>query len=697
MLRLIRSISTLFIALVVAATSSTLASAVERSTYLVMPNPGAVSEVRSLISSLGEYPEEQLQLLDDLFVVDLLPEAAQSLAASSAVAYIEQDSPVSLTAVQEPAPSWGQDRIDGALDGKYNFPSQSGEGVIAYVFDTGVAADHPDLAGRVSQGFDVIGNNQANTDCHFHGTHVAGTIGGTQFGLAKKVSIVPLRVLDCNGSGSIVGVMRAINWTIANHPTGTPAVANFSLGGGRNLSFNNAISALVDKGITTVVAAGNERTDACTRSPASALDAITVGSTDRFDNRSSFSNFGECVDVFAPGSGILSANAKNYTTPIALSGTSMASPHVAGVAALILGTSPSALPEQVASVITDLSQKGIVNGSNTIVGNRLANVPSESAVPIPSLPGAPTGLQVVNSGKGFVSFGWDAVAGAASYQVEYRKASQNTALISSVNTTSFTVTGLSGGEVAYLRVRAVVDGSTTRFSSIVSGRSVVEIASEPREVQVSALSKNSAIISWSLPSYLGGASTLTYRVEMKTTGEWMPIGSGPSSNVQLSNMNVPHQFRVFAVNEAGVSAPSAIATFDPALVYQVQTMSAIIQGGSNLDLSWLSDAPAGTKFEVSLSQLYRSNTTQTVIVEGNQHRFTGLIRMTAYRIQVTPIGSIRGVGLTQQLVTSAVTPSAPRFISTVRTDAGWQLRFSAPTDNGGVPVVTHRLEALVDG
>ena len=214
------------------------------------------------------------------------------------------------------------------------------------------------------------------------------------------------------GTGTGAGVIAGMDWTITDKANNgiTKAVANMSLGGGFSQAENDAAAAMVNAGIVLVVAAGNERTDACTRSPASALDAITVGSTDRFDNRSSFSNFGECVDVFAPGSGILSANAKNYTTPIALSGTSMASPHVAGVAALILGTSPSALPEQVASVITDLSQKGIVNGSNTIVGNRLANVPSESAVPIPSLPGAPTGLQVVNSGKGFVSFGWDAVA-----------------------------------------------------------------------------------------------------------------------------------------------------------------------------------------------------------------------------------------------------------------------------------------------
>ena len=239
-----------------------------RTTYIVMPKEGQALELRGAISALGEFPEDQLTLVDDLFIIDLLPEDAAKLSASEFVSFIEADAPITTSDTQSPTPSWGLDRIDGVFDNSFSYPNKSGSGVRVYVFDTGVAGNHPDLIGRVTQGFDVIGSNQANTDCHYHGTHVAGTIAGTSFGLAKNATVVPIRVLGCTGSGSTSGILRAINWVIANHPSGVAGVANMSLGGGRNLSFNAAIASLVDRGIATVVAAGNSRADACTASSA---------------------------------------------------------------------------------------------------------------------------------------------------------------------------------------------------------------------------------------------------------------------------------------------------------------------------------------------------------------------------------------------------------------------------------------------
>jgi subtilisin family serine protease len=697
LIRFMRAFFILVLSVAVGATSTMAAYADSRSTYIVMPNEGSANEVRTLITSLGEYPEAQLALVDDLFIIDLLPEDAAVLAQSPAVAFIEQDAPVVTAGTQNPTPSWGLDRVDGTLDGSYGFPDQSGEGVIAYVFDTGVAADHPDLVGRVAQGFDAFGANQANKDCHYHGTHVAGTIAGTEYGVAKKASVVPLRVLDCGGSGSISGVMRAINWTIANHPAGTPAVANFSLGGGRSNGFNAAIATLVESGITTVVAAGNERTDACTRSPASTIEAITVGATDRFDTRSSFSNFGECVDIFAPGSAIVSADARNYTRPVALSGTSMAAPHVAGVAALILGQSPTALPEQVEVALFQLSQPGIVNNSQTLRGNRLSNVPGPTWTPIPTIPGAPTGLVSTQTGRGFAEFSWDEVPGVTGYQVEFRKGSQNAFSFAAAATNKFRVEGLSGGEMAYIRVRAVVAGATTKFSATVGARSSVEVSSEPRNLTLDATSKNGMVLTWATPSYLGGASNLTYRVEMKTTGDWYAINSGPSNTLRISDMRTPHQFRVFAINEAGTSASSAEVTFDPALVYAVQTLSATIESGSNANLSWQSDAPAGTNFEVVLTRATGAPAPITYTVQGSEYRLTGLTRMTGYRVTVTPVGSIRGLQANTTFATAAVAPGAPRIVSNSRQESGWVLTFGAPADNGGVVITSYRLEQLVAG
>ena len=697
MLRFARAIFILVLSVAVGATSSMAAYADARATYIVMPNQGSSSEVRALISSLGEYPEAQLTQVDEMFIVDLLPETAAAIALSPAVAFVEQDTPITTAGTQNPTPSWGLDRVDGSMDGSFNFPDQSGEGVIAYIFDTGVAATHPDLVGRVAQGFDVIGNNEANTDCHYHGTHVAGTVAGTQYGVAKKASIVPLRVLSCTGSGSTTGVIRAINWTIANHPAGTPAVANFSLGGSRSAGFNAAITKLVESGITTVVAAGNERTDACTRSPASTLEAITVGATDQFDNRSSFSNFGECVDLFAPGSSITSADARNFTRPVALSGTSMAAPHVAGVAALILGLSPNALPEQVEAALVQLSQPGVVKNSSTVRGNRLSNVPGTSWTPMPNLSGAPTGLVSTGTGKGFADFGWDAVAGATGYQVEFRKGSQNAFTLVSSATNTFRVEGLSGGEFAYVRVRAIASGITSKFSATVGARSSVEAPSAPQNLTLDATSKFGTVLSWATPSYLGGASSLTYRVEMKTTGDWRGINSGPGTSMSITDMRTPHQFRVFAVNEAGTSAPSAEVTFDPALVFAVQTMSAVIEGGSSLNVSWISDAPASTKFLVTLRKSVGTPDPMVFTVEGNQHRITGLVRMTPYRVSVVPVGTVRGLEARVDFATAAVAPGAPRLSSNARQAAGWMLNFQAPSDNGGVPISSYRLEQFVAG
>jgi subtilisin family serine protease len=232
--------------------------------------------------------------------------------------------------------------------------------VTAYVIDTGIQP-HNEFSGRLGSGYTAINDGRGTTDCNGHGTHVAGTVGGTTYGVAKQVTLVPVRVLGCDGSGTNSGVIAGMDWVAGR---GGPAVANMSLGGGASTATDSAVSRMTSSGVTTVVAAGNENQNACNVSPARASSAITVGSTTNTDARSSFSNWGSCVDIFAPGSNITSAWIGSTSATNTISGTSMASPHVAGVAAQYLQTNPGASPTTVTNALIGNATTGVVSGTN---------------------------------------------------------------------------------------------------------------------------------------------------------------------------------------------------------------------------------------------------------------------------------------------------------------------------------------------
>ncbi|MGA5411107.1 S8 family serine peptidase [Streptomyces lavendulocolor] len=302
----------------------------------------------------GTLKRNYTSAVDGFSASGLTQSEAKRLAADPAVAKVVQNKKFTINATQDNPPSWGLDRVDQADtagDSKYTYPDNAGEGVTAYVIDTGVRVGHKDFEGRAVSGFDAIDNDNDASDGNGHGTHVAGTIAGAAHGVAKKAKVVAVRVLDDNGSGTTEQVVAGIDWVTKNHQG--PSVANMSLGGGVDPALDAAVSKAIASGVTFAIAAGNESSDAGQSSPARVPEAITVASSTKDDQQSDFSNYGSVVDVYAPGSDITSAWNDSDEGTKTISGTSMATPHVAGAAAVYLAGHQDATPEQVAKALTD--------------------------------------------------------------------------------------------------------------------------------------------------------------------------------------------------------------------------------------------------------------------------------------------------------------------------------------------------------
>lgn len=435
------------------------------------------------------------------FAAELSELEALALSQHPSVKYVEEDGEVTITATQSGA-TWGIDRIDQRdlpLSGTYVY-NATGSGVKAYIIDTGILTTHTDFGGRAISGHDAVDGSLPATDCNGHGTHVAGTVGGATWGVAKSVTLVAVRVLDCNGSGTNSGVIAGVNWVASDHAAGAPAVANMSLGGGVSQALDDAVNAAISDGVTFAIASGNSNANACNYSPARVAAAITVNSSTSTDARSSFSNYGTCTDIFAPGSSITSAWYTSTTATNTISGTSMATPHVAGAAALYLEGNPSASPATVASALINNSTPNKITSPGTGSPNRLLYtgfIGGGGGTPAPTISGfSPTsggvGTSVTITGTNFtgasaVSFNNQGATFSVVSSTQINATVPNCSSSGQVRVTtaggtatssgSFTVTGCGGGTPQQLLLNPGFESGNNGNWTITAG--VIDSSASP--------------------------------------------------------------------------------------------------------------------------------------------------------------------------------------------------------------------------
>jgi subtilisin family serine protease len=355
--------------------------------YVVTVSPNASAAM--VAHSQGIDPDAVFSHALNGFVARIPRQAVAGILRNPHVQSVEADGPITGDTQVQADPTWGLDRIDQRelpLDNGYSY-AYTGHGVTAYIIDSGIRFDHVDFEGRAKRGFDAFSDGQDGSDCRGHGTHVAGTVGGRTWGVAKSVRLVSVRVLDCNGRGTVSGAIAGIDWIIRNNAG--PAVANMSLGAAKNESLNQAVRNLAAAGVQVSVAAGNSDTDACTVSPASTREAITVGSagSSRRNVRRPYSNWGDCVDVFAPGSEITSASHLDPVSSVVMSGTSMAAPHAAGVMALWLEAEPTLMSAQLHQLVIANATQDIVEDAKSANAHMLHSLRDGAAsLPPPSSP-----------------------------------------------------------------------------------------------------------------------------------------------------------------------------------------------------------------------------------------------------------------------------------------------------------------------
>jgi len=550
----------------------------EGSYIVVLKGPNGSSSIEADISRAGGRTERRFtHVLNGLSVRIKNSEVAR-LRNNPNVLSVEPDQQMFAVDTQSPTPSWGLDRIDQRslpLNSTFTATAQ-GSGVDTYIVDTGIYASHTEFTGRLAAGFSSIADSNGTNDCNGHGTHVAGTTAGTTYGIAKSATLIPVRVLDCSGSGSNSGVIAGLDWIVAHHISGKAAVVNMSLGGGASTALDTAVQNVINDGIVMVVAAGNSNVDACNTSPARATNALTVGATGQYsagettDSRSSYSNYGPCLDIFAPGSRNTSSWIGGSAAISTISGTSMAAPHVAGVAAVLFGRYPSSTASQIASMLRTSATPNVVISPGTGSPNYLlyldplGGTPSGPDAVTPVAPSAPTAITITPS-SGSLSIKFTAGSAGTSPITNYKYSLDGgvTWLTRSPASTlsPIVVSGLTNGSTYSVSIRAISTAGDGIASTLVNA-TIPSAPSAPLLVTALASANRTARVTWTLG--VNGGSPITSHVVTAylngttTVAKSVTVSGATTTAATVSGLTSgrTYTFRVQAINAYGRSPVS---------------------------------------------------------------------------------------------------------------------------------------------
>ena len=568
--------ATLFLSLPLANMARADQDETEGTYIVVLKSSADLAGEEASIASSGGRTEQRFSHAINALSVRVKHSDASRLRNDPNVLSVELDQPMYALGTQNPTPSWGLDRIDQRalpLDSTFT-EKDNGVGVDVYIVDTGIYTPHFEFTGRLSAGFTAIADGNGTVDCNGHGTHVAGTTAGTTYGIAKSATLIPVRVLDCTGSGSTTGVIAGLDWIVTNHVAGKPAVANMSLGGSASTALDTAVQNVINDGVVMAVAAGNSNANACNSSPSRAPNAITVGATGAFyagettDSRSGYSNYGTCLDIFAPGSNIVSSWMGSTTATNTISGTSMATPHVAGVAAVLFGRYPTSTPAQIATMLRNSATPNVVLAAGTGSPNYLLYLDplgGPIATPTPVAPSAPT-IVSVTPGNTSLSIAFTAGSAGSSaittYQYSFNGGTSWLPRQAGTTASPIAITGLVNGTTYSVSIRAVsLDGNGT--ASAPFSATIPTAPGTPTIGTATANAGRTATVTWTLGSNGGSAITshvvTAYLNGSGTAAKSVTVNGATAVTASVTGLTVggSYTFKVQARNAYGNSVLSS--------------------------------------------------------------------------------------------------------------------------------------------